>query len=235
MSLFQPITNRQANVALTVLRVIAGATFIAHGAQKLFVFGFAGVSGAFAQMGVPAAGVMGPFIALLEFFGGIALVFGLLTRLAALGLAFDMVSSVGGMVMRATRSRLLYGVYDTGRAIVHLYLPGPSAGRWADVALTPADLSRLKGYINMSFFDGAPDNGMMNPWLLFESSIVTMLSRPRVVKMSTAPGATQRRSTRCASVVQSGPRDVARWVCDIRVMLPSSSSGSPGSAAGDSF
>jgi putative oxidoreductase len=45
-------------------------------------------------MGVPAAGVMGPFIALLEFFGGIALVFGLLTRLAALGLAFDMLGAI---------------------------------------------------------------------------------------------------------------------------------------------
>ena len=94
MSLFQPISNRQANIALTVLRVVVGATFIAHGAQKLFVYGFAGVSGAFAQMGVPAAGVMGPFIALLEFFGGIALVFGLLTRLAAFGLALDMLGAI---------------------------------------------------------------------------------------------------------------------------------------------
>jgi hypothetical protein len=42
----------------------------------------------------------------------------------------------------------LYGVYDTGRAIVYLYPPGPGAGRWADATLTPTDLSQLKGYIN---------------------------------------------------------------------------------------
>lgn len=94
MSIFQPATTRQASIALTVLRVITGIVFIAHGAQKLFVYGLAGVSGGFAQMGVPMPGVVGPLIALLEFFGGIALIFGLLTRLVSLGLVFDMLGAM---------------------------------------------------------------------------------------------------------------------------------------------
>jgi putative oxidoreductase len=88
--------SSRTDLALAILRVVVGIVFLAHGGQKLFVFGFDGVTGAFTQMGAPLPQITAPMVALLEFFGGLALVAGLLTRFAAVGLALVM---LGAMVL----------------------------------------------------------------------------------------------------------------------------------------
>lgn len=82
------------DLALAIARIAPGIVFIAHGAQKLFVFGPVGVGHFFASLGVPASGFMGPFVGAVEFLGGIALVLGLLARLAGLALFVDMMCAI---------------------------------------------------------------------------------------------------------------------------------------------
>ena len=87
-------TSRQVDSGLALLRIITGTTFAAHGAQKLFVYGFDGVAGGFAQMVVPFPGLMGPLVGFVELFGGLALIAGLLTRLAGVGLTAVMLGAM---------------------------------------------------------------------------------------------------------------------------------------------
>src|SRR5882762_1967798 len=85
---------RQVSLGLAAIRLALATIFIRHGAQKLFIYGFAGVTGAFTQMGVPFPGVMGPLIGVLEFFGGIALLLGFLTRPLAVAFVCDMLGAI---------------------------------------------------------------------------------------------------------------------------------------------
>lgn len=77
-----------------VLRVVVGIVFLAHGSQKLFLYGFAGVARSMGLLGIPAPEVAGVVVTLVEFIGGILLIAGLFARWAALLLAVEMAVAV---------------------------------------------------------------------------------------------------------------------------------------------
>jgi putative oxidoreductase len=83
--------------ATAILRLTLGIVFFAHGAQKMLGwfggYGFHGTMAFFTQMmHIPA-----PFAILAiaaEFFGGLGLIFGFLTRIAAFGIFSNMVVAI---------------------------------------------------------------------------------------------------------------------------------------------
>ncbi len=88
------ITASSAPWGTTILRVIVGVVFLVHGSQKLFSFGFAGVTAFFTHAGIPLPAVSAPIVTLVEFLGGAALLLGVGTRIAALLLVCDMLGAI---------------------------------------------------------------------------------------------------------------------------------------------
>lgn len=91
MSLFAPSpSRRQRAIGLLLLRLALGAVFLVHGGQKLFMLGMGGTTGMLAQLGVPSPSIVAPLLMIVEPLAGLAIVLGILTRVAALAVAVDM-------------------------------------------------------------------------------------------------------------------------------------------------
>jgi putative oxidoreductase len=95
--MFRKLINTSNDFAFTALRLVLGIVFFAHGAQKMLGwfggYGFRGTMGFFTQnMHIPAAFA---FLAIAaEFFGGLGLIVGLLTRVAAFGITVNMLVAI---------------------------------------------------------------------------------------------------------------------------------------------
>ena len=87
-----------AGLAMLALRIPVGIIFIAHGAQKLFGwfggYGLEGTGKFMESMGLSPGYLMALLSGGAEFFGGIALLIGLLVRPAAAALAVTMLVAI---------------------------------------------------------------------------------------------------------------------------------------------
>jgi putative oxidoreductase len=92
------VVGTDAGWGPVLLRVVVGILFVAHGAQKLFGwFGGYGLEGTGQWMdsiGLGPGYAMALLAGSAEFFGGLALILGVLVRPAAIGLAITMVVAI---------------------------------------------------------------------------------------------------------------------------------------------
>src|SRR3989442_1533971 len=87
--LYSDTVGGPGSLGLLLLRLVVGAAFLCHGWPK--------IQSPFAWMGpdAPVPGVLQLAAAVAEFGGGMALIAGLLTRLACLGIGATMVVALG--------------------------------------------------------------------------------------------------------------------------------------------
>jgi len=138
-----PAGDRPAvDLSLLAVRVVAGVIFAAHGAQKLFgVFGGPGL-----EKTVETMGPVGYPVAVGEFFGGLGLVVGFLTRFSAAALIVTVLGAIG-IVHGKNGFFLSAGGFEYNLALIGLLVPtliaGP--GRYAVGRLLPLPKSARTG------------------------------------------------------------------------------------------
>ena len=97
-TLVKKVAATNTSLSQLALRIPVGIIFVAHGAQKLFgSFGGYGLEGTgqwMASIGLNPGYLMALLAGSGEFFGGLALILGLLVRPAAAVLAFTMVIAI---------------------------------------------------------------------------------------------------------------------------------------------
>ncbi|QDV09569.1 Putative oxidoreductase MhqP [Planctomycetes bacterium Poly30] len=145
------------DLGLLSLRLLTGAVFVFHGSQKLFGafggYGIEGTSGWMASIGIPFPTLSTYLAGGAEFFGGLAFLTGILTRLASLPVAFAML--VGAFTAHtgfdATQGGMEYPLVLAAAAVA-LGLTGPGRislgrGRFDLPMLLPERHESLEGTV----------------------------------------------------------------------------------------
>jgi putative oxidoreductase len=123
------------DIALLIVRVVAGVIFAAHGAQKLFgAFGGPGLAGITAEP-PNGLGLLGYPVTIGEFFGGLGLIVGFLTRFSAASLIVIMIGAIamvhgknGFFLGHGPESKVAEAGFEYNLALIALLAPTLIAG-----------------------------------------------------------------------------------------------------------
>jgi putative oxidoreductase len=86
----ESLRSTTAGWGVVPIRVAIGLVFAMHGGQKLFISGVGVTSAAMMHMGIPLSWLAGPVAIIVEFLGGLAILFGLYARWPALLMVIEM-------------------------------------------------------------------------------------------------------------------------------------------------
>src|SRR5439155_1596697 len=105
--IFPPRSRKFRGQRLFVLRLAVGTTFIVHGYPKLFPSGTAGFAGFLQNLGFPIPGTFAWIVSIVEFFGGMAMILGLLVRYVGALMTIE-------MVVTSTKVKMAHGTGFVG-------------------------------------------------------------------------------------------------------------------------
>ena len=106
------------NLILFIARTVLGITFVAHGWPK--IKNPTGMAEWLKSMRFPAPALLSVVVAVVEFFGGLALLLGVYTQLPALLIACDM--AVAALVRKLANKDKWVGGYELDLALLSLAL-----------------------------------------------------------------------------------------------------------------
>ncbi len=131
----QKILPSRAPSATIAIRIIVGGVFFTEGIQK-FLYPEALGEGRFEKIGIPAPYITASFVGVVEIVCGALLLLGLLTRLAAIPLIFDI-----SVAIATTKIPLFFGTGPEPNMM------GDKYGFWAGLHQGRLDFAMLLGAI----------------------------------------------------------------------------------------
>lgn len=127
--------STRAPAAVLLVRLAVGVVFLSEGIQKFLFPADLGV-GRFTRIGIPLPGLLAPFVGVVEVVGGVLLLLGLVTRLAAIPLVIDMVVAILTTKVPILLDRGLWAMAHEARTdwamlLGSLFLLAMGAGAWS--------------------------------------------------------------------------------------------------------